>query len=187
MYDYNYFESYTSRKKGKAGSNGKIVLVFVLFFLAVGCITGYTYYKKTDLLKEIHVLEKQLETEDNKAVIQSIQDKQALLVQVQQIKNDITNAPIALDEVNNINKELIEAIVNALPSDAQIIDITFDEQTINMNGKAALRSAVAEFEHNLRLALVIPEIKVRTISFDENEYTFDLEIAYGGDENESIK
>lgn len=187
MYDYNYFENYKSKKKSKSGSTLNIVIVFTLFFLIVAGIFGYTQFKKAVLIAEVLVLEHKLSTSDNEALAKTLQDKQDLLDKIKLMKADISNASTTLTEANPINQELIDAIVQSLPSDAQLNDINLDQESLSLSGKAAIGSAVLEYEHNLRLALVTPSIFVKSITFADNEYTFEMSINFGGDAVESIQ
>lgn len=188
MHDYNFFESYRMKKQNKGGSSNTFVtLAFLLFFVTLIGIFGYTYYKVDKIDQEILTLNNTIAKTENQELLKRLEDKKALLGQVQVMATDLQAAAQTLDTGNPINQKLLDDIVASLPADAQLVDISYNQDSVALNGKAALRSAIAEYERSLRQVVTANSISVSNITFAEGVYSFGMTISFGGEADESIQ
>lgn len=181
MYDYNFFENYKVKKRNGSGGTTRSVLIFFLFAFLMGGLIGNLIYQNNKMTSNIHQLNEKLTSKDSLIVIKRINEKKNLLSQLEQIKTDVISSNETMSTSSPINQLLFTNILKSLPSDAQLISMTIDRSMVILNGKAGLRSAIAEFEHSLRLSISATQISVSTIELTESEYTFAMTINFGGE------
>lgn len=187
MYDYNYFESYQAKKN----TGNKPVIIILVFFFALLLLTiGSIIALKVMLKQDIREMTDLLALEENQVILNRLNDKERLIGQLNAINQDLRNAPTILEGENPINGALLDNIVKSLPADAQLTDISITQDSVVVIGKAALPSAIAEFQHNLRLIIKAEDISVSNIQIeDESEgfYTFEMTIYFRRNVDESIQ
>ncbi|PKM57807.1 MAG: hypothetical protein CVU98_04255 [Firmicutes bacterium HGW-Firmicutes-3] len=168
MNDYNFFESYQVKKnKG----NKPVIIILTIFFLLLLMTIGGIIGTKMVLNEEIDEMSAILNQEENQATLNRIEEKERLKEQLNAIKQDLTMAPTLLEVENPIVGALLDNIANALPADAEITDMAITQEMITISGKAAIPSAVAEFQHNLRAVLEVEDIAVSNIQLVEENIT----------------
>jgi len=199
MNDYNFFESYQVKKnKG----NKPVIIIMTLFTLLLLITIGGIIGIKMMLNEDINEMSLIINQEENQAILKQIEEKEELKGQLTAIKNDLTMAPSLLEAENPIVGDLLDNIVDALPADAQITDMAITRESINISGKAAIPSAIAEFQHNLRGLLDTDDIAVSNIQLIEDDttdlgletevagesfYAYSMTITMGGLLNETVQ
>lgn len=186
MYDYNFFENYKYNKKSTVNTKGLAPLTFILAMFVLGGVTAYSFYQNGLLLGQNILMTTELALPENVDTFSRIESKQTLKTTLTTISQDLNGAVTMIDQKEVITQDLMDLIVLSLPSDAQILNMSISDNTISINGVAAQRSAVAEFEKNLRDTGVFASVTLSTINTQEEEYNYDLSISLGGVVNENI-
>lgn len=187
MFDYNFFEGYKRKKSRKSTGNKIPIIVFLSFLVILVGIGGFTFFTLVKTGAEIALLSTEINAPENQETLARITEKQNMIVQLQAMNDSLLTAPQTLDQKNPINRLLMDNMFNSLPADVQLTDISFDPTTVSLSGKAGLRSAVAEFEHNLRLVVPESSIAVSDITLSENEYTFSMTMTVGGGDDAVVE
>lgn len=187
MYDYNFFESYQVKKNT---GNKPVIIILVFFFTLLFLTIGSLIAVKVILNQDIKEMTDLLAQEENQTILNRLNEKERLIGKLSVINQDLTNAPSILEVENPISGELMDHIVESLPADAQLSDVTMNPDSVILVGKAALPSAIAEYQHNLRLVVEAEDIVVSSISIeDESEqaYGFEMTIFFRRNPDESIQ
>jgi len=186
MYDYNFFEHYKSKKKTNKDGNGLVSLVFLIGIVVLGVITANSYFQNGLIVKDNLEMSTELALAENVELFSRIESKQTLNIQLKDMSANLIVASSVIDQREVIRIELINNLVLSLPSDAQILNLSIDQGMITLNGVAAQRSAIAEFQKNLRDTGVFPLITVAGINTQEDDFSFDMSITLGGIIDENI-
>ena len=196
MYDYNFLEEYKIKKKKIELGTRILLSVFLLVAIIIGGISAYTYYINDRVKSEITALEKEINKPSYTEDVRRLASKQVLLKSLSETVSVLQVADASLMVEKPINEDLFKTIVLALPSDTQIDNLTVNQEITSLNGVAAQRSAIAEFEKTLREAEWVQDVYVSNIrsnsisgideEITETNYTFDLTIEMGGGMNENI-
>ncbi|MCY6370911.1 PilN domain-containing protein [Clostridium ganghwense] len=175
MRDYNFFEAFYEEKKS---SSLKFVYVGIIATMIVGAmVVGhlYTVFKINSLENEVASKEKILNSKELKTAAQKMDIAQKKL-------NLLNNYYDAVEEVNKITMKsdriktaLIKKVSNQVPKEVsfQVMNIS---DNVTIQGTAANRTSIAEFEHNLKTCGVFDDVHVSNITSSEEgtQYSFNI-------------
>ncbi|MCY6355050.1 PilN domain-containing protein [Clostridium sp. ZS2-4] len=175
MRDYNFFEAFSEDKKS---TNLRFVYVGVATSIIVGImVIGYLYtvFTINSLENEIASKEKILNSKELKTASQKMEIAQKKL-------NLLNSYYDAVEKVNKITSDsdmiktaLIKNISNQVPKEVsfQVMNIS---DNLTLQGTAANRTSIAEFEYNLKKCGVFDDVYVPSITGDEEgkEYSFNI-------------
>jgi Tfp pilus assembly protein PilN len=185
MYDYNFFESYKTKKKTNKSGTGLITATVLLAFVLLAGLTAYTYYQNALILADNIVMSTELALTENVDIFNRIEAKQNLNTQLMDMSTNLTQASTLIEQREVIRMDLMDTLVLALPSDAQILNLSLSDTTISLSGVAAQRSAIAEFEKSLRDTARFERIAISSITTQEEDFSFDMSLMLGGVSNEN--
>lgn len=180
MYDYNFFENYKAKINTQEKKSGVIIVVFLIGLLLIAGVTGFSYFQNSSLANENLDMSTELALQENVDIFNKIETKQSLSTTLSDMLQNLNGATGTVEQREVIQQELFDLIIAALPSDAQINSLAITTDSISINGIAAQRSAIAEFEKSLRDTGVFQEVVISAINTELEEYTFDMSITLGG-------
>ncbi len=180
MRDYNYFTLVKKRKKqrGSSAKNPKryMVLLLVLGLLAVFVWPAITQARLFYLDRQIDLHTQELVQDPQYTIFHVVEQKQAELARVRNIVSSMQQASDAINEKEIINENLFNAIAAILPSDTQLVSLSFTGQNVSMTGVAKSRVAIAELLYNLRKTGKFGQPYITSLSENDQLYPFSLNL-----------
>lgn len=185
MVDYNFFAGYEVKKTKMSPG---LRLVTLLFIASIIGITGYVAFNYiTIAANEARLITLSLEIEQIRQTddISRIEEKQALLTE---IENTVTLLEAARDSVGTnqfLNENTLAVIIDVMPSDTTLTNYSLSGNELTISGSGANRPAVAELEKNWRAVDFVDDIFIGGLSGGEDDtISFTMNITLGGGSNE---
>lgn len=180
MYDYNFFENYKAKKKTQEKGSGLIIITFLVALLIIGGVAGLSFWQNVTLVADNLIMSTELALQENVDTFSKIESKQNLNTTLKEISQNLSGATGVVEQREVIKQELLDMIILSLPSDAELNSMSLTNEVISINGAAAQRSAIAEFQKSLRDTGAFQEVTVTSINTELDEFTFDMSITLGG-------
>ena len=175
MRDFNFFNELMPKKKKKTSSSALMVLLIILLLGALGGATYYYYTELDEVRNDVNALEDQLNDEGFIADYEEAVDLRNELQRAEEEREQIEVIHVRLDNSRVIDNLLINEISLAKPNTILLSTISFNQQSVNLEGSATDKDSLARFEHYLRnndrfVGPFIPNIQ----RVEEDEYSFSL-------------
>lgn len=187
MYDYNFFSNYKGKRKPKGTQGGRVLIL--IFLLTVVVLGGLVFWIRDDL-KQLNErndgLKATIQLPANQELMARFNEKQTLLTELETQVTELSASEVLLVADNRIQQPLIDALVSALPVDAQVNEWVITSEVVSLSGLAAQRSAIAEYQYSLRQVSFVQEVYVSYISSTEEGFNFSMTISIGGDAYENL-
>ena len=185
MVDYNFFENYQIKKVKKSPGMRLFTLIFFLVMISMAGFVMFNYMTMSANVLRSIALETRIESLRQTDDINRIEIKQALLKEIQETKAIIESVQTGLNNDSNINEDTLAVIVDVMPSDTTLRSYVLSENSITITGTGASRPAVAELEKNWREINFVDEVFIGSLSIEEGNVSFSIDITLGGDQNEN--
>jgi hypothetical protein len=167
MRDYNFFQPYLSRGKGRGQSDDQFpyVLFVLLLIIAVAALPAYNYYRLMELDAEVDRLSTSVLNDPNYGLLSEVSTAQGIvnnaranLATLQQIDTNLTGAEW-------IREPFLEAVTGVFPRDVAMRNLTISPSgQVQITGEATNKPAIAELQLNLRNTGHFTNLHVPTIS-----------------------
>jgi type IV pilus assembly protein PilN len=176
MKDFNFFSPYLEKKKAHTS---KILYGIIIVSLFVALLSGFYYWvhNKTSRLKEeIANIENYLASKETINKIREIKDLETKVQIMTQYAEAIERINEEINIIDVISNDLLENISYCLPKDVYFDALSIDTTFLQIQGTAANRTSIAEFEHNLKELNIFSSVHVLNISSgaEEDNYVFTL-------------
>lgn len=185
MKDLNFFSTYSKRTERKVNKNLLFYSIVILVTLSMVFYYAYNFVLMRRANKDLLASKTQIEEIETNEKIKDVLDKEA---KIEELKEDVARLKALDDYVKEkdiINEGLLLTITNAIPGGLYLRNMMLNVDSISIDGKALDKEAVAQFQHNLNKLDVFETIFVPGITYNENYYSFNMNIKFReGDKDE---
>lgn len=167
MRDYNFFQPYLFKGKGRGPGDDQFpyVLFILLLIIAVAALPAYNYYRLMELDAEVDQLSTSVLNDPNYGLLSEVSSAQGIvntaranLATLQQIDTNLTKAEW-------IKEPFLEALTGVFPRDVAMRNLTISPNgQVQITGEATNKPAIAELQLNLRNTGYFNNLHVTTIS-----------------------
>lgn len=177
MRDINFFSYYQYKKQEKKDEK-------IYFYIAYGILTLVILVTLSINVSKIIFLDRDIKDYTEKL---SVTEVQAQLREADEIsgKIDVLNKyEIALSDIADsvtksdiVTDDLLNDICGAIPREVSFKDLKVEGYDVTINGITHARSAIGEFEHNLRKLSKIKDVQVAEIAKSNTvgeDYSFNM-------------
>ena len=166
MRDFNFFEHHLKKTKRKEKRHYMIFGTTVLLIIVIVAFPITNFVLSQGLKKDIAHMKSVIEAPENQEKIKRVDEKKILVEEFNKQLPLLENSHVAIQQTKYIDDYLIQDINDAIPRNMSFQSLTINAGSINVMGQAKDRSAVAEFEYNLRALdkfddLFVPSITLR--------------------------
>lgn len=174
--DINLFLKYEPEKQ-----RPKFDLLGV-FLLAVIIAAGIVYLEfdmnsqLSSLQADIDFQNEYLMSTDVQEAMNRVQIKESLIVKLESLNNSFNSMESILRINGLLHVGLFSDINLSVPEFVYITDISMQGSNITINGYADSYKSVGEFEHNIRNNARFSEVRVPSISNNNGNYSFSMDI-----------
>lgn len=179
MRDFNFFAPYIGKNKSDKNKNLYIRITAVVVVGFIGATLLWNSISLLMLNRDIKNLNSELNKPDKVEKLRQaeiLNNKQEILNKyyagLENIFTDVENR-------NRISSELMADLSSTMPKGVSFKSMNLDGQTIQIQGEAGSRVAIAELQHNLKQLEFVAEVSVSTIndgsgSGSQGAYSFAL-------------
>ena len=156
MKDLNFFKPYLGKNQEKKDEKIYFYIAYGILTLAIVGTLTFNIVKIILLNKDIKDYNDKLnssEIQEQLKEAQEISDNIDVLNKYESSLSDVSKA-VAKNDI--VTDNLLNDICGAIPKDVSFKDFKIEGYTISIKGVTHTRTAIGEFEHNLR---ELPEIK----------------------------
>jgi type IV pilus assembly protein PilN len=179
MRDFNFFEPFISKEKKSEARGVPAKTLAVLLVLVLAAVPAYNFFQLYTLRSEAQALETRLLNDPNYIKLAEVEQKEADLVQYRVQLSNLSRADEAILASEQINERLLFVISGTLPRDLALNAMSINQGTIQVQGVAASKPAIAEMEYNLRQTGEFANIFVPSISENDGLFNFALTFQIG--------
>ncbi len=176
MRDYNFFTSYIKVPEKKNIKGILLVIILVVIFALLLFYSWMLSALSLQKMQEIKQLDQFLESDQVKAQLKEVNDKQAELDQMQDLYDYAVSEHQQWTSNIAVSPGVVEEIAKALPSGMFIDTLSADGTSIDLNGFTKNYSDIAQYQYNLKEQLNTEDILVTAISQDDYRYSFSIQI-----------
>jgi Tfp pilus assembly protein PilN len=179
MRDFNFFSPYIDESKQKKDKTILFVVgAGVIAFAIVGTFL-WNSISTVKLNKDIKTLNDELNRPDKVEKLRKAEE----LIKKQEIMNKYFDGVKVIygsvESINTVSSSLIHSLTSKMPKGISFKAMAIDGQTVQVQGTSNSRTAIAEFQYNLKSLPIISEVSVSSIAggIDKStngEYTFSL-------------
>ena len=185
MKDLNFFASYSKKKSRKINKDYLLygILSLILFIMIFYSVFNFFIIKKAN--KDLAITEERIKEIESDTKIKEVLDKEN---EIKELKEQISRLKSLDDHVNNkdrINDEILSFIESSIPENVFLNTMDFSYDTIKITGNSQNKESIAQFQYNLKSFKDFNEVFVPRISFNENYFSFNMDIKFKEEANES--
>ena len=185
MKDLNFFASYSKKKARKINKDYLLygILSLLLFIIIFYSIFNFFIIKKAEM--DLAITEERIKEIESNIKIKEVLDKEN---EIKELKEQISRFKSLDDYVNNkdrINDEILLFIENSLPVNVFLNTIDFNYDTVKIAGNSKNKDSIAQFQYNLKSYKDFKEVFVPKILYNENYFSFNMDIKFKEEANES--
>lgn len=176
----NFFSAFIKKKKGS--DTPKIIVSVVILIVAIFIIGTFSYFTIATYINnnEAQEYRDKLQSEDIKAKVNESNAVNDQIDNLTQYDNRITIVNNSISSRDIVTVTLMNQISATIPSEVNIATISIDNTKISIGATAKTKTAIAEFQHNLKEIDSIYDVYVGAISGDEGTYVFNIECTFKG-------
>jgi len=177
MKDFNFFEPYiaSTKKKDKKQKKSPILrILVVLFWIAVILVPSYIYgtiYLDRQAIDEMEI---ELSKPKMKDALQRVQTKRIQINQLNELNEDLFQIDKTLAGTEVLTEYQMQAIVAAIPENIYIDSLEMSGEKVSIFGYGHRRSAIAEFELNIRKSGIFQAVLLESIESVQAPYSYTL-------------
>lgn len=176
----NFFSAFIKKKKGS--DTPKIIVSVVILIVAIFIIGTFSYFTIATYINnnEAQEYRDKLQSEDIKAKVNESNAVNDQIDNLTQYDNRITIVNNSISSRDIVTVTLMNQISATIPSEVNIATISIDNTKISIGATAKTKTAIAEFQHNLKEIDSIYDVYVGAITGDEGTYVFTVECTFKG-------
>ncbi len=178
MRDYNFFSPYIESKSSTSNKK-QIYIISMITAVILLAFSFYLYniYKLQSIKEELAKIDKFLLSDSTQKSLEQYKLIEEKVQKLNTYQHIIKNAAKNIDSNDKINTSLLENISGAMPKNVFLKVMNISSETVQLNGIASNRVAVAEFVYNLKNNGVFRIVHIGNISEegeDGDSYIFTL-------------
>lgn len=186
MRDFNFFESFEQKQSRRQSPRVNFTLVIALLVLAAALWPAWNFYQLSQLDNQIESLDRQLTTDPRYPLFEDVSDKEAVLTEAQTQLEMLKKSTEMIGQREVITENVLFTIATAMPEDTALNSMTIAGNSVQMQGVARSKPAIAELEYNLRGTERFEQIFIPSMSEADGLWTFNLAFNIkGGVQNEA--
>lgn len=180
MKDMNFFSAFIKKKKGS--DTPKIIVSVIILVVAIFIVGTFSYFTIATYINnnEAQEYRDKLQTEDIKAKVKESNEVNDQIDNLTQYDNRITIVNNAIASRDIVTVTLMNQISATIPSEVNIATISIDNTKVTIGATSSNKTAIAEFQHNLKEIDSIYDVYIGSISGDEGAYVFTAECTFKG-------
>lgn len=177
MRDINFFSYYQDKKQEKKDQKKYIYIAYGILTLVISITLIINVYKIVFLNRDIEDYTQKLTATDVQAQLreaEEISSQIEVLNKYESKLSDVANSVIKNDIVTD---DLLNDICGAIPSDVSFKNFNIEGYDVTISGVTHTRTAIGEFEHNLRKLSKIKNVEVDKIEKSNTvgeDYSFNM-------------
>lgn len=176
MRDLNFFKPYIDKRELKF--DRKLIYssigIFIVLMIFMYSIFNYVVIKQEE--KVVSSLQSVVENEKTIKKVKEIKLKEKELLEFRESVDKIILLNANLDEINIINKELLDEINRKMPKEMYISSMTIGVDELRIIGISDDKWSIAEFGKGLEDVYDLGGVFISNISSKEGNYTFNIDI-----------
>lgn len=166
MNDMNFFAPLQiSKEHGHKGKIMPVILIAVLILIVAAPILGFGY--EFILNSRIASVQKTLNAPENKATLDNLDALQVRVNTIKQSLPDIQKKDALLGSAEWLTEKTLQVLVDTVPKQVTMNIMTMADGTVQLDGTAVDKPAIAEMEYNLRKSGIADAIMVSYITKNE--------------------
>ncbi|RQD67242.1 MAG: hypothetical protein D5S00_11110 [Tindallia sp. MSAO_Bac2] len=174
MRDFNFFEHFEKKTQSSKGPRLSYTVVLIFVVLAAAIWPAFNFFRIYQLNNEAEDLRHTLETSPDFHRFDIVDAKEMELAEKREQLQQMEDAVALIDEMELIDENLFFTIATSMPEDTALNSMSMSGTSIQVNGIAQSKPAVAEFEYNLRKTQMFQNIFVPSMSQQEELWQFNL-------------
>lgn len=169
--DFNFFQPYLGKEKKQKNKILYISIIFgaMLFISAATTIWNYTQISNTK--KEIEQMNKVINSPKSKEILKQGEKLNKKYDILKKYYSGVSSITTNIYKKEIINSDLMNKVSLSLPTSVSFKSMTLNGNTIQIQGVAANRVNIAEFQYNLKQLQEIKDVQVMTINQNYNADT----------------
>lgn len=177
MRDINFFSYYQDKKQEKRDEKIYFYIAYGILALVILSTFAINTVKIIALNKDIKDYSNKLgaaEIQEKLKEAQEISDKIDILSNYESALSDVASAVTKNDIITD---DLLNDITGALPSDVSFKDFKIEGYDVTISGVTHSRTAIGEFQHNLRQLSKVKDVQVSEIAKSNTvgeDYSFNM-------------
>lgn len=182
MKDLNFFSSYSRKKDKRINKDYLIYGIILLFSFSMIFYGTINYFKIRKLNIELFDLEKKVEEVESNKKIKEILNRENGVGELKANIAGLKTLDEYVDRIDIINEDLLFEVENSIPSNVFLKTMVLNYDLIRIEGKSQDKESIAQFQHNLENLDAFDEVFVPQISYNENHYSFSMDIKFKEEE-----
>ncbi|QXM05997.1 PilN domain-containing protein [Crassaminicella indica] len=181
MRDINFFSSYINEKKISRKKFLSTAIIFIVISLIICGLTFINIFKEKQLQNEIIAVQAELSNEEIDKKLDMIEDKKRKIEILTKHYEIVKKINTEINSIDLINSNLLETISACLPKEIFIKGMSMNTDSIQLQGIAKNRIAVAELEYNLKQTHMFYAVHVNILSNEfsnSDNYQFNIECTF---------
>lgn len=176
MRDLNFFESYNIKKDKSLNKD------LILYGLAIIVVLGMIIYSIINLVvinnlnAEASILKQQVEARKSNIKINEILEKEKEIGEFREKFEQLKQLDDFINSQDIINEYLLDSITVRVPENVFLNSMIFNTNLITLDGVAKDKKSISDFEHKLGEIDYFKEIFIPAISYENEHYTFTINI-----------
>lgn len=177
MRDFNFFAPYQGQKKQTVNKKIYIYSIGVILLLIVVGTLIWNSVRIHMLNSSITKYNKEINSSQVQEKVKIAEDINRKITILNKYDAGLTELADGMESNNNIKSEFLNDLNLTLPQDVSLKSASIDGSSINIQGASKSRTAIGEFQHNIKALDKIEDAQIGSISSDGTngaEYSFDL-------------
>ena len=165
MRDYNFFSPYIESKRSYKDDRNILFISIVAVLIASALLYyGWNQYRLLRMEREIAGIDSYLSAEQTMQGVRQYQETKQKIKTLQEYQVIIEDVNRRIDSSNIINTRLLDKLSDTLPQAVELNIASITSDGLQLQGKSASRTAVAEYVHNLKETEAFASVYVSNIS-----------------------
>ena len=174
MRDFNFFEPLQKREKKSEVKGIPFSLIVLILILIAASWPAYNFYRVYTLRSEATALEDRLVNDPNYHKLAEVEEKEEELQQYQNMLASLIAADESIHANEVIDERLLFVVAGTLPRDLALNSMSINDRSIQVQGIAGSKPAIAEMEFNLRNTGEFENIFVPSITENNGLFSFGM-------------
>lgn len=161
--DFNFFNEYLEDTRGKS-INAILGGALISIFIILGMVTYINYRCINKINKNINNMETYINLPRSQA---KIREYKKLVSKIKILNNYCDNVTTLTNNIlssNAVGSYLLNDVSLSVPHEVSFLNISFSNDNVEIQGVSKSRTAIAEFQHNLKALYKIKEVYVHNIN-----------------------
>lgn len=177
MRDFNFFAPFQGEKKQ---SVNKKIYFYTLAIVVGGFVVisfGWNMFNLYKLEHDIKKLNTTLNSSNVQDKVKKAEDINKKLSILGKYDEGLLQVGEAIEGRNMVNSQILKKLNSTLPDEVSFKSITIGGSSISIQALAQTRTAIAEFEHNIKELDIISDAQIGAINSDganDSQYSFDI-------------